>query len=437
MYATLLKYLRQLKVPRLSKDANNNTVLRDAVGAILPMLGANTITVGAGGMYATIREALDYIVSQDTYTDLNVAGVTSSVTQNTNLVTLVGTDVYEAAPFIHIGDLWSGDNGVNWYEISAMLSPTKLTVEVPYYGATLSGGTTKFARPVWYSIVLLPGDHGDAGQLTFPNTKPVYVDIQAHPGARFTGDSTADAQIWSWPCTGHVILRNLAGVATKRQSAFFGSASAGGKHVNSIIELNTCDIRSQGVDVWIPSGPAGKLIVRGGYYEAGQDLFVNTAPGGLFFYGATLVGTGLVYFFSGALAIRMFDAMGNDVYAKDCTFEIRHPIELFTGVSSVIDAGGSSAFTFTADNCTLNINVVGAATTACFVGDQNSTGVIGRKIKLNNCVMNSIHASGTPNVMKAVAYTGTGTVAVNNCVLNGFVAGGGGTVIPSLNSCTA
>ena len=34
MYATLLKYLRQLKVPRLSKDANNNTVLVGADGVI-------------------------------------------------------------------------------------------------------------------------------------------------------------------------------------------------------------------------------------------------------------------------------------------------------------------------------------------------------------------------------------------------------------------
>ena len=46
---------------RESTDANGNTVLVGADGVIIPMLGANVVTVGAGGMYDTLQAAINYI----------------------------------------------------------------------------------------------------------------------------------------------------------------------------------------------------------------------------------------------------------------------------------------------------------------------------------------------------------------------------------------
>lgn len=497
---------------RESTDANGNTVLAGADG-ILPMLGANTITVGAGGMYATIREALDYIVAQDTYTEFNVVGLTSAVTEDTKLVTLsiyatsttsntiglgdktfvlaeadrsytvgdkvsawrpndmsiyvsgtvkswdsgtktlvltatetggtlggtvttwrVGTNVYTISPHIHMGDLWSGDDGVNWYEIGATYSETKLTIEIPYQGATITAGTTRFARPIWYNVVLLPGEHG-VEQLNWPTTKPTYINMRAMSGARFTGDAIEEGQIFIVPKTGHLILENLVGIATKKQSAFFDSVTDISVAPTSIIELNDCDVRSQGVDVWIPGGGIGRLVIRGGYYEAGQDVFVNDPADGIWIYNSELVGSALVNFLgAGQLALRFFDA-DTSVYAKDTVFRIKHPVALFMGTSCIIPA--TLATKFTADACTFDFDLVGAATTACIVGAFNGVAGKGGNVSLNNCVMRSVHASGTPTVMQADTYTGTGTVKVNNCVLNGFIAGGGGTIIPSLNNCSA
>ena len=167
MYATLLKYLRQLKVPRLS-TANGNTVLVGADGALFSLFGPSVLTVGDKGRFATLRDAIDYINTQ-TYTE----------TLHTGSYTYAdGARVLTASANISTGTIGkqlflkhSTDNLLYPIEVhNSGQASTKMRPFYPLYGR--AAGATDFSivspTATWV-IVLLPGRHsGDGAQLEIP-----------------------------------------------------------------------------------------------------------------------------------------------------------------------------------------------------------------------------------------------------------------------------
>ena len=136
-----------------STDANGNTVLLGPDG-ILPMLGANTITVGAGGQHSTIQSAIDSITDN---LPLSYNTGTVSVTNGSATITFSSAPANDSV--VAGRDLFSVDGG-RWYRIKSGPSVTggaTYTLHEVYQGTTNAAAAFGVYKPNPRSILLLPG----------------------------------------------------------------------------------------------------------------------------------------------------------------------------------------------------------------------------------------------------------------------------------------
>lgn len=160
----------------LATDANGNvTGLVGSDGKTHATLGTNFITVGAGGMYTSIDDAMTYLCAlggTDVWSETVGAG-TVAVTQHSDVVTGTGTafltDI-EPGDYVSI----AGDGGVLTaagplcHALWGVHSNTSLRLGTGFLGASGSGKAYSIWRPVKYHVLLLPGVHELTGTFALP-----------------------------------------------------------------------------------------------------------------------------------------------------------------------------------------------------------------------------------------------------------------------------
>ena len=148
------------KTPHLSTDVSGNPVLLGADGVIIPTLGANAITVGAGGMFATLEEAIAYrvatyphtVVAPNTITVTGTVSGTVAKHQFTLGTAIAGYSANDAMYGIRIGGA------------TAPIIPCRMRtntigyLEYPF-PADFTDTACEVMRPVRSNVVLLPGTH--------------------------------------------------------------------------------------------------------------------------------------------------------------------------------------------------------------------------------------------------------------------------------------
>src|SRR3990172_8343587 len=154
--------------PRLSTDASGYTVLVGADGNSYSLFGPKVFTVGVGGYFATLADAIAHITTLAA----------------TNLETLhTGTYTYAEGLKIIIADqtISTAVNGKQLFlkhaaeaflypiEVQKLASATNMIPWLPLYGRAAASTDFSIVSPqTHYVIVLLPGRHEVIGSLDIP-----------------------------------------------------------------------------------------------------------------------------------------------------------------------------------------------------------------------------------------------------------------------------
>lgn len=185
---TLLGYKRGHQdveyLAKLSTDASGNTVLVGAGGVIVPTMGAKIITVGAGGQFETLAEAIAYRNTTYPHTLLLTSTLTVSGTSS-GTVPVHNFTLAAAIPNFSTRNSMLGIRvgGAAAPVIPCrMLSSTVGCLEYPF-PADYAGAACEIVQPVTASIVLLPGT---SLELTTSHTLPAYTTF----GALIPGTAT-------------------------------------------------------------------------------------------------------------------------------------------------------------------------------------------------------------------------------------------------------
>ena len=131
--------------------------------------GSNTVTVGDGGMYATLKDAIDYI------TTLSASNLETLDTGSFTLVN--GASVLTASAAIDAGvqgrDCYLQIDGEDWlfpFNVTDPGSSTVFKLRYPLYGRTEAATDFSVISPKQrYTVILLPGRHqGDGNPVIVP-----------------------------------------------------------------------------------------------------------------------------------------------------------------------------------------------------------------------------------------------------------------------------
>jgi hypothetical protein len=192
---------------RIVTDANGNAVLVDQTGATVSLLG-DILTVGAGGMYATIQEAIDAAGSRIELVD-TLTATTLLSTSTTPSMTAAGLTGFSKT-------LGSGAHGVLAHGLLQVNASTKYfkikswdttTIDTVAYielyekfdTSIVASATIRLYRINPVTILLLPGDHNTT---TIPSTAGTPTGTVMQPGiniAALDGASIAISENTSSP----------------------------------------------------------------------------------------------------------------------------------------------------------------------------------------------------------------------------------------------
>src|SRR3989344_6093748 len=159
---------------------------QDANGTCVGATAANTLTVGTGGRFATIQDALDYISARDTYTTVTNTGITCTLTSGSNRVVCSANADVRSGDLLYVTndamvalDGVGGENTTHNYPIlrtDAAITPENITLATGIFGASQSNVPLVIRRPVRYRIVLLDAE------------TPLGLDVGLPEGANITID---------------------------------------------------------------------------------------------------------------------------------------------------------------------------------------------------------------------------------------------------------
>lgn len=419
----------------ISKHIKEHIVLKT------PSFG-DVVTIGNGGMYATPEAYFSVLRGSNQLTPISSGVYTCTVTQNSKVVTLISGGAFDSGGIIKHGDAFSIDNAT-WYEIENVYSDGTILLATPYISATAAAQPFYLSRPIYSSIVLLPGKHGG---ICMDSALPMYVDMLALPGAeitgwvtQLTGGGAAKANI-IYPRYGHIIARNLRLNYHKSSTdSAAGNRLAGGATTGtaaSIIEEYNFYCKNEGVDSFAPYGMIGKLYAEGGFYEATNDNQFCITTDGAEFVNCRLIGNALALLeAAGILPLqqRIFSAgAGKTFRVRNCHIVINHPVADPGSISMLF--GSDTSATYILDNCLIEIKTIAKTTAALITSVSGLAAAV--VAKLNHC---TIIPTGTGNfsLVTAATYTGAGAITLNLCSLGGAIDGGGGTMVITKNSCVA
>lgn len=392
------------------------TVLAGPDGTTHATLGSNVITVGAGGMYATIQAAIDYL---ETLTQFEaVAGVGSSPTvtawtQHSDELTVTGlggaTNLgREGYWFTHA----SLSGRLYPCEATLGLLGTKLISRMRRIEATFSGSEAlSFYRPVVRTIMLLPGANYDE-DITF--SVPVCVRLLGDGVAKHDGTISFTTGVTH----GIFIAEGLNSAELSKIKPALGLATS-----NTIaITIDKC--RQSGInDGWMsPSAYVGSLKITGGEARMtpalalGHCIVLNGCRG-------DLIVNGLRVDVDPQNAItadfRLIDN-GPTTYARKVVAENVH-MDIHDNDGQMAKAAifaKANADTTAATGCT--INYICDAVSVCELAiahDDTDNGANGSGVVLvTDCgIASSVTHAGSKYAFKANKTGSTNNVVVNSC----------------------
>lgn len=158
-----------------AKDSSGNvTGLVGAGGEIMPMLGANTITVGAGGMYATIAAAIANIPTAEMFVPITLdGGQPASATDWTQYDPVVSVSNFSFSGLFDLNNIWfklASDSRL--YPIQSMnaQTPDSIISRVNRIETSVIGATEAltFYRAVPVKILLLDPEHEEKLTISVP-----------------------------------------------------------------------------------------------------------------------------------------------------------------------------------------------------------------------------------------------------------------------------
>lgn len=138
----------------LTTDDNGNSVLVGADGTTSALLGSNVLTVGVGGGFSTIQDAIDSITDN---LQVNYNTGTVAVTNGSATITFSGAPANDKV--VAGRDLFTVD-GSRWYRIKSGPTATGgavFTLNETYLGSTNAAATFGVYKPNPRTILLLPG----------------------------------------------------------------------------------------------------------------------------------------------------------------------------------------------------------------------------------------------------------------------------------------
>lgn len=152
--------------------------------------GVNTISVGVGGTFTTLSDALAYIATQTNLTLISSTGTFATVQYSD---AIVGTTTQFLTDDVRAGDLLfvSNDNlslglPTHYYPIHDVTSETNLIIECGIAGASQASVAVNIYRPSKFIIHLLEGEF-DTSNITFPNGYDITILGQGS-ATSFIGD---------------------------------------------------------------------------------------------------------------------------------------------------------------------------------------------------------------------------------------------------------
>ncbi len=137
--------------------------------------GDNTLTVGGGGMYDTVADAVAYINTQTRYTTLYDTGTALFINGSRDVIPSGGgADWSGLSVEPGKGELWLLEGGTYTplNRVAPLNPASSITYDTamlkyPYEGST-GAKAYSFIRPIWYHIQLLAGDTVDTSVIEWP-----------------------------------------------------------------------------------------------------------------------------------------------------------------------------------------------------------------------------------------------------------------------------
>lgn len=238
------------------------TVINKIAGTAGAGLGENAVTVGDGGDYATIADALTYLKTLDVVESFTLPGTpTCSCTQGSKTVTLSADADLVQNDELKPGEAWSPD-GDHWYTVDMIRSETVFDLKVPLQEATVSGGTTYTGRPIYRNMILLPGEYTEG--IDLDTVTCMFLTVEGMPGAIYKPPTTGQIQ---YPRSGWFELRNLF---CRGDRNIFINQTLGYDKSTEVFLFNI-NMDTTGVDIMHPNCRCGKLKILNCELGAAND----------------------------------------------------------------------------------------------------------------------------------------------------------------------
>ena len=227
-FSNLLKW----KVARFATDASGSTVLAGADGASYSLFGPKVFTVGVGGYFANLTDALGYI---NTLAATNLETLhTGSYTYSDGLKIITASGTISTA--VNGRQLFlkhAADDFLYPIEVQTLSGATKMIPWLPLYGRAAASTNFSIVSPqTHYVIKLLPGRHEVLDSLTIPS----FVTIVGY--GKFTSIVEGD------PSINQACLLNIPGSSTFVELANFGML------VDSTSQAGTVEFADTGTSIY-------------------------------------------------------------------------------------------------------------------------------------------------------------------------------------------
>lgn len=217
---------------QLSTDANGNTALVGAGGGKYSLFGPKVFTVGVGGYFANLTDALGHI---NTLAASNLETLhTGTYTYADGLKIITADQAISTA--VNGKQLFlkhAADSFLYPIEVQALSAATKMVPWLPLYGRAAASTDFSIVSPLArYVIVLLPGHHEVLDALTIP----AFTTIMGY--GKYTSIVEGD------PSVSQACLLNIPGSSTFVELAGFGML------VDSADQAGTVGLTDTGTSIY-------------------------------------------------------------------------------------------------------------------------------------------------------------------------------------------